>query len=120
VALRGGRLVALTGGRPVGAGVGRGAAATAVLVPAALLLQIDATVAVAPAPVALAGGVLLLAAGIAADVTLARRGRTADPVVGPGEQATPRRAAPLLPLTVLAWTAIGCVVVGVVGATSGG
>lgn len=120
VALLGGRLLELIVRRPVVAAVGLGAAATAVLVPAALLLQIDAPVAVAPAPVALAGGVLLLAAGIAADVTLARRGRTADPVVGPGEQATPRRAAPLLPLTVLAWTAIGCVVVGVVGATSGG
>jgi len=120
VALLAGRVLELVVRRPLVAAAAVGAGATAVLVPSVLLLQLDAPVAVVPAPGALAAGLLLLGAGIAADVLLARRGRTADPVVGPGQEPAPRRAAMLLPWTVLAWTAVGSVVVGVAGAVSGG
>lgn len=113
------RVLGLIVRRPVVAAVTVGAGVTAALVPAALLLRIEAPIAHLPAPAALVAGLLLLATGIGAEVVLGRRGRTADPVVGPREEAAPRRVRMLLPWTVLAWTAIGSVVVAVIGAGSG-
>lgn len=113
------RVLALVVRRPLVAAVAVGAGVTAALVPSALLLQIDAPVAVVPAPAALVGGLLLLAAGIATELVLARGGRTADPVVAPGQEPPRRRTNLLLPGTVLAWTVIGSAVVWVIGATSG-
>ncbi|QZN85520.1 hypothetical protein [Cellulomonas sp. C5510] len=114
------RLLELIVRRPLVAAVAVGAGVTAALVPSALLLRIEAPIAHLPAPAALGAGLLLLATGVGADVVLGRRGRTADPVVGPREEAAPQRVSMLLPWTVLAWTAIGSVVVAVIGAGSGG
>lgn len=66
VALLADRVLELIVRRPLVAAVAVGAAATAVLVPSVLLLQVDAPVAVVPAPAALVAGLLLLGAGIAA------------------------------------------------------
>lgn len=114
------RLLELIVRRPLVAAVTVGAGVTAALVPSALLLRVEAPIAHVPAPAALGAGLLLLAVGIGAEVVLGRRGRTSDPVVGPGEEAAPRRVSMLLPWTVLPWTVIGSVVVAVIGAGSGG
>jgi hypothetical protein len=109
------RLLGFVVRRPVVAAAAFGAAATAVLVPSVLLLQWEAPLVVVPAPLAGGVGLALLAGGIAATLLLDRRGRLADPVVGPGQTARRARSGlGLMPWTVLAWTAIGSVVVWVV------